>query len=457
VFTGQPHPVLRFIRRLAALPPGGDTSDSQLLQRFHAEHDEAAFAELVQRHGPMVLGVCRRILRDEHDADDAFQVTFLVLARKAGSLGQPWLLGNWLYGVACRTAAKAKAEAARRRTRERQVVDVPAPHTEPDGNGTGQELRPLLDEELQRLPEKYRAPLVLCYLEGKTYAEAACVLGWAEGTVSGRLARARALLRTRLARRGLAVSAGAFVPALANNLAPAAVSPALAQSTAKAALLFAAGKAAAGIVPAKVAALSEGVLKMMFVTRLKRWAALALAASIAVVSGGLLAHRVLATPRSEAQRPDTSPAAGRADEPRGRVATPLGAWKVVAMEVDGKQLAEGEFSLRAVEIAEARREDAELGDFTTNKARYTITLAGADDAGEVLPCALGLDKEPKEIDIAVRPAQLVGAHRRGIYRLEKDRLEICWADRLSGAGVDGARPRDFAGKSGYTLVVLERR
>jgi uncharacterized protein (TIGR03067 family) len=242
-------------------------------------------------------------------------------------------------------------------------------------------------------------------------------------------------------------------------MAPAAVTPSLAQSTAKAAMLFAAGKtAAAGIVPAKVAALSEGVLKMMFVTRLKRLAALALAASIAVASGGLLAHHVLATPRSEAPSPDASqPAASRADESRAAEATPLGAWKVVAMEVDGKKLAEGEFSLRTIEIAKAREEDEGLGAFTTNKATYTIVMTGGDDAGEVLPCALGPDKEPKEIDFFVRPAKLVGAHRRGIYRLEKDRLEICWADRLSGAGVDGERPRDFAGKAGWTRVVLERR
>src|SRR5262249_46568304 len=162
-----------------------------------------------------------------------------------------------------------------------------------------------------------------------------------------------------------------------------------------------------------------------------------------VASGGLLAHRVLATPRSDAQSPNTSqPAASRADDSRGGEAMPLGAWKVVAMEGDGKKLAEGEFSPRAGGIGKGKRGDAGCRALTAHKAAYTITMAEGDGAGEVLPCALGPDKEPKEIDIAVRPAQLVGAHRRGIYRLEKGRLEICWANSLSGAGVDGERPKD---------------
>src|SRR5262245_38113932 len=310
--------VLHGVRTLFGAGAVGALSDALLVERFARGRDPASvFEAIVARHGPMVLGVCRRILRDEHDADDAFQATFLVLARKAGSLGKPWLLGNWLYGVACRTAAKAKAEAARRRARQRELVDVPASQTEPAGDWSGRELRPLLDEELERLPEKYRAPLVLCYFQGKTYAETARVLGWAEGTVSGRLARARDLLRTRLARRGLTVAAAALVPALADYVARAAVPLALAQSTTKAAMLFAAGKAAAGIVPAKVAALTEGVLKMMFVNRLKRFAALALAAILAVAGGGLLAHRVLATPRTEARSRDAPrPEVGRADASR---------------------------------------------------------------------------------------------------------------------------------------------
>jgi RNA polymerase sigma factor (sigma-70 family) len=311
--SGQLHPVLRFFRRLVAAESGGDSTDRQLLQRFAGQREEAAFAALVQRHGPMVLGVCRRILHDPHDADDAFQATFLVLARKAGSLANPEKLANWLYGVACRTAARAKAEAARRRMRERQFTDMPPAEARPNGAESYQELRPVLDEELQRLPDRYRAPLVLCYLEGKTYAEAAQVLGWAEGTVSGRLARAREVLRGRLTRRGLTLSAGAFAAALSQSAAPAAVPPALADTTARAATLFAAA-AGAGIVSAPAAALAEGVLQTMFVTRRKIVAVLALLSSLLATGAGLFAYHALSTPQ-------TQPAVARRPEPSSEQAT----------------------------------------------------------------------------------------------------------------------------------------
>jgi RNA polymerase sigma factor (sigma-70 family) len=305
----QLQPVLWFLRQLVAGGAGGDTTDRQLLQRFASQREEAAFAALVQRHGPMVLGVCRRVLHDPHDADDAFQATFLVLARKAGSLARPEKLANWLYGVACRTAARAKAQAVRRRVHERQFTDMPSADGRPNGAESLHELRLVLDEELQRLPDKYRAPLVLCYLEGKTYAEAARALGWAEGTVSGRLARAREVLRGRLTRRGLALSAGAFAMSLSQSTAPAAVPPALADTTAKAATLFAAGPAAgAGTVSAPAAALAEGVLQTMFVTRRKVVAVLALTSSLVAAGAGLFAYHALATPQ-------TQPPAARPPEP----------------------------------------------------------------------------------------------------------------------------------------------
>src|SRR5262245_46039862 len=162
----QQHPVLRFLRRIAASDRAGETPDAQLLARFIAQRDEEAFAGLVERHGPMVFGVCRRVLGDTPDAEDAFQAAFLVLARRARSVSRPELLGNWLYGVAYRTALKARADAARRRARERQVpaVDV----AESADEAARRDLRRVLDEELHRLPDRYRAPLVLCYLEGHT-------------------------------------------------------------------------------------------------------------------------------------------------------------------------------------------------------------------------------------------------------------------------------------------------
>lgn len=314
--SGQLHPVLRVLRRLVAAGSGGDATDRQLLQRFAGRREEAAFAALVGRHGPMVLGVCRRVLHDAHDADDAFQATFLVLARKAGSLARPEKLANWLYGVACRTAARARAETARRRAHERQFPAMPSAEARPDGAESFHELRPVLDEELQRLPDKYRAPLVLCYLEGKTYAEAAQVLGWAEGTVSGRLARARGLLRGRLTRRGLTLAAGALATALPQSAAPAAVPPALADTTARAATLFAAGPAAAGAgtISAPAAALAERVLQTMFVTRRKIVALLVLASSLLATGAGLFAYHALATPQTE-------PPVARPSEPPSEPAT----------------------------------------------------------------------------------------------------------------------------------------
>ena len=173
-----------------------------LLERFAADRDSAAFEALVGRHGPMVLATCRRMLPDPHDADDAFQATFLVLARKAGSIRDPDRLGPWLHGVARRVAARSRALAGRRRSVERPGGDEPM-DTSPDAL-EGAEVREVLDEELARLPEKYRAPLVLCYLDGLTHDEAAEALRWPVGTVRSRLAGGRDRLRDRLTRRGLA-------------------------------------------------------------------------------------------------------------------------------------------------------------------------------------------------------------------------------------------------------------
>src|SRR5260370_26581373 len=212
--------VLRHLRKAALGPDGGGLTDGQLLQRFLTRRDEAAFAVLVRRHGPMVLGVCRRILHNSHDADDAFQATFLVLVRKAPVLASRAVVGNWLHGVAYRTALKARSADARRRVKERAMSRPEA---------LEEDLRPewhaLLDRELNGLPERDRAPAILCDLEGKTRREAARLLGCPEGTLSGRLSRARSLLARRLARHGLPLSGGAVAAALAPRM-PAARRPA---------------------------------------------------------------------------------------------------------------------------------------------------------------------------------------------------------------------------------------
>src|SRR5262245_49217145 len=197
--------VFRYLRQIAA-PADGSRLDAALLERFVAAGDEAAFAGLVERHGPMVLGVCRRVLHNHHDAEDAFQATFLVLARKAASVRPRDLVGNWLHGVAYHTALKARSAADRRRAREREAAPMPRPEA---AHELWQRLEPLLDQELHALPDHYRVPIVLCDLEGKTRKEAARQLGWAEGTVASRLARARGLLAKRLGRHGLALSGAA--------------------------------------------------------------------------------------------------------------------------------------------------------------------------------------------------------------------------------------------------------
>src|SRR5262245_53590280 len=214
--------VLRRLCRPLDPPPVG-VSDAELLRRFAGVRDESAFELLVWRHERLVWGVCRRVLRDAHTAEDAFQATFLALALKAGSISKREAVASWLYQVAYRTALRARACAVQRAAREVQGVDLagaPGPD-DPTAAAAARELSPLLEREIGRLREKYRAPVVLCYLEGKTYAEAARLLGWSPGTVSTRLTHARALLRSRLAGRGLALG-GAALAALPGARAAAA-------------------------------------------------------------------------------------------------------------------------------------------------------------------------------------------------------------------------------------------
>jgi RNA polymerase sigma factor (sigma-70 family) len=273
---------------------GAGLTDGQLLNRFVEYRDEAAFAALVRRHAPMVWGVCRRLL-SHHDAEDAFQATFLVLAKKAAGVVPREMVANWLYGVAHQTALLARRTAARKAARERQVTQMPDPAAEQPDQWS--DLRPLLDQELSRLPDKYRAVVVLCDLEGKTRKDVARMLGCPEGTVAGRLARARAMLAKRLARHGLAVSGGALAAALSQQATSAGVPASVVSCTIKAARLLAAGPAAAGVISANVAALTEGVLKTMLVTKLKVAGVALLAVTLIGLGMTLTAYRTLASDR----------------------------------------------------------------------------------------------------------------------------------------------------------------
>jgi RNA polymerase sigma factor (sigma-70 family) len=312
--TGQLSGVVRHLHRAALLPDGGGMTDRQLLERFLTQRDEDAFEALVRRHGPMVWGVCRRVLHHLHDAEDAFQATFLVLARKAVAIRQRESVGSWLYGAAFRSALEAKA--VRRRSRERQVSAMPEPEAVVEAD-IWSDVRPLLDQELDRLPDKYREAVVLCDLEGKTRKEAARQLGVPEGTLSGRLTTARRMLAGRLARHGLAVSGGALAAVLSQGAASACVPKSLVVPTAKAAAPVAAGQAAAaGVISTQVAALTEGVLKTMLLTKLRLTAALFLAAAVFGTGLGLLVGQGLAGDEKGARAPEApKPAAEGAKDP----------------------------------------------------------------------------------------------------------------------------------------------
>src|SRR5438132_2046105 len=264
------------LQRIALAPDVGDAPDRELLERFLSRREEAAFAVLVRRHGKMVLGVCRRMLGDYHLAEDAFQATFLVLLRKAAAVRKRDSIASWLYGVAYRTARKARIAFSRRRSRERPMSDVPARE---DTQPFWDELAPILDQELQRLPEIYRTALGLCDLGGKTRKEAARLVGCPEGTLSTRLMRARELLAKRLTRRGLTLSVGALELVLAQQKATAALPASLVAGTAQAATAVTFSQAT-GVISPQVAALTEGVLKTMLAAQCIKGAALVLTAGL---------------------------------------------------------------------------------------------------------------------------------------------------------------------------------
>jgi RNA polymerase sigma factor (sigma-70 family) len=296
--TNQTSKVIQHLRRAVLSRDGAELTDGQLLEGYISRRDEAALAALVRRHGPMVWGVCRRVLRNYHDAEDAFQATFLVFVRKAVSIASPELLANWIYGVAHQTALKARATTAKRRARERQVKEMPEPAvTEQD---LWDDLQPLLDQELSRLPDKYRVAIILCDLEGKTRKEAARQLGVPEGTLAARLARGRGMLARRLARHGLAVSAGSLAAVLAQHTASASAPASVVGPTIQAASLFAAGQAAvAGGASVQAVALMEGVLKTMLRTKLKLAATVVLGVGLLGISWGLYPSRAASPPEGK--------------------------------------------------------------------------------------------------------------------------------------------------------------
>jgi RNA polymerase sigma factor (sigma-70 family) len=364
--------LLRHVQKLAAGRDVPQRTDRQLLDDFAVRRSEAAFAALVSRHGAMVLRVCRRVLGHEQDAEDAFQATFLVLAGNAGSIRNRDTVGGWLHGVAYRTAMNARRGIARRRSREARLRAVARPAA---ASPTWDDVQAVLDEEVQRLPPRFREAFVLCVLEGKGGPEVAAELGCKEGTVKSRVSRARRLLQQRLARRGIRLSALLAGLSAAEGAGRAALPAALAQAAVGFGLLAAAGEPAAAI-PLHIAALAAGVTRAMSLSKTKIATAVLIGASLLVAAGGALAYRALAPaeqtpppparpPEPPASRAGAAPAAAQPDDANvpatfsGRVLDP-----------DGKPVA------GAKVVFHQRRPYGELPDFFPAPVRATTDAGG---------------------------------------------------------------------------------
>jgi RNA polymerase sigma factor (sigma-70 family) len=309
---GKVRSVIRSLRR-AVSPCAAGLTDADLLRRWAVHRDEAAFEALLWRHAAAVLGVCRRVLHDGHEAEDATQAAFLALARKAGAIGRRQAVASWLYTVAYRAALQARARRGRAAACDPHDLEVlPA---RPDEDPAWRDLRPVLDEEVSRLPERYRAAFVLCHVEGRTNEEAARELGCPVGTVLSRLARARQRLRDRLTRRGVTLTAGALAAALAGEAAAAPGT--LVRAAVRAAALAAAGKSLAGAVSPEAAALVEGVVRAMLLTKVKAAAAVVLGVALLGGGGGMLTYRTVAGEPGAAPQESAPPAQDRRAAPQG--------------------------------------------------------------------------------------------------------------------------------------------
>jgi RNA polymerase sigma factor (sigma-70 family) len=315
--TSPMNEVIQYLRSALLLSEGTDLTDGQLLECFVTRREPAALEALVWRHGPMVWGVCHRILGKLHDAEDAFQATFLVLVRKAPSIYPRAKVGNWLYGVAHQTALKARATRTKRQVRERQVTQMPE-QAVPERDHWS-DLQPLLDQEVSRLPEKYRTVIVLCDLESMTGRMAARHLDLPEGTVASRLARARTMLAKRFARLGLPVSGGALPVVLSQKPASAATPVLLMGSTIKAMSAVVAGQAEdSAVISGMVAALAEGVMKTTLLNKILKVAAVLLVLAMIGFGAELYTHLLGGAQQDPADKPTAANEKGQWDKKEGK-------------------------------------------------------------------------------------------------------------------------------------------
>lgn len=308
-------PILDYLRKVFGASANAGTSDAELLRRFVAERDEAAFELLMWRHAATVLHVCRRVLRDEQSVEDAFQATFLVFVRKAESISQRESLGGWLYRVAYRIALKARTQTAKHQEMERESISLDLPDTSTE-DAEQRELRRIICEEVDRLPAQYRAAIVACFFEGKTHEEAAQQLGWPRGTVASRVARGRDILHRRLIRRGITLTVGALGTALSTQTSTATLAGLL-RATVQTVKLFAAGASAEAVVPPSILALAEGVLQAMYWTKIKLAAIVLMLATMGGAGVGVY-YLNAQGPAPETEKPVKGPGKTVADQDSGK-------------------------------------------------------------------------------------------------------------------------------------------
>jgi RNA polymerase sigma factor (sigma-70 family) len=384
--------VLHCLRGITRPPESLGLSDATVLERWVANRDEGAFELLLWRHGPTVFSVCRRVLRQPQDIEDAVQATFLVLVQKARSISKHEALGSWLYKVALRIALRVKERAAKQARRTLQDVDMPSAES-PD-ELLWQDVRSTLDEEINRLPERYRTAFVMSYVEGKTNEETARLLGVPTGTILSRLARARGQLRTRLARRGLALSSGILTAALAGQAPAANIPSPLVGSIMKAVLHGTSNRAvAAGAVSAQAAALTQRVLCAMWVDQIKKITAVAVLATAVLGGGGMFIYRTLAV--------------GPADTPT-QTARPA-----VAERLQVSQTRDEAKAARAV----VREKQEQSENQERNSATRSSPQCVQGPPKEVLEAAKKLERERHELEKKLD--QVEAWRREAMARLEK--------------------------------------
>jgi RNA polymerase sigma factor (sigma-70 family) len=436
--------LLRYIRRLAGRGAGlGTISDAEALRRFVGERDEAAFELLVWRYGGMVLRVCRGILHDEHAAEDAFQATFFVLARNARTGTRHTSLAGWLYQVAYRIALRAQAQAKKHRGESPQSLAQVAYSRAGDPVETlaQHETEALIFTEVNRLPAKYREPVVLCCLHGLTHEEAARQLGWPVGTVSGRLARARARLQKRLTARGLVLPAGVFAAAVVDGASVGAASVSLIVSTTQAALRFAAKTVSAAGSP-HAALLAEGVLKVMLLNRLKVTIALVLAMGI-VGAGAAWQAGALAAPEQAAPQAATEKPAPSAPPSKRLMRVPSPVDGIIA--VIGREIAKEE-KVPADQIITLRTRDGE-------RKYRRLQIGDHVKEGEVLAL---LDDPLARTEVAIEKAKVEIAkadYEGAVKRKLEAQARLDRADRLV---MEGGRKGAIVSSEDYAMAVLTR-